>query len=239
MREALKRLRVPLRAPVLLLVLAATAVPVELRDFAHHAALSFEIYPADLVENILGYVPVGLVLAGLGWLRAVGAAAIISTAAEVGQIGMMHRDPSAVDILANTVGAALGAGLYARWKIPPLELALNRWTGLGATSAACAIVLWFLIPVVPINVRGYISPGALEAQWKLDEPAGATAQGLSGHGLSGRFHNSPRRVAGVLNGANAFDGVTDSIDVDLSPSLRLAGSMTITAWINSSTFPED
>ena len=239
MTESHNNLRVALWAPVALLILAATAVPVEMRELGR-TTLNFGISPADFAVNVVGYVPLGLALAGLGSLRAVVAAALISTIAEVSQFAMMHRDPSVTDILANTIGAALGAGASARWKIRPLELGLNRWTGLGAAIAASAIVLWAFIPAVdPINTRGFTSPGALEAHWKLDESGGTTAEDSSGHGLNGRFHNPPKRVAGVLHGAAAFDGATDSIDFDLSTALRLAGSMTITAWINSSRFPED
>jgi len=239
MTEPNHSLQVALRGPVVLLILAATAVPVEMRP-PGYATLNFEIFPLDFAVNVAGFVPVGLVLTGLGSLRAVVAAALISTIAEISQFAMMHRDPSAADILANTMGAALGAGISARWKIRPLELGLNRWTGSAAAVAACAIVTWAFIPsVAPINTRGFTSPGALEAHWKLHESGGTNAVDSSGHGLDGRFHNPPKRVAGVLDGAAAFDGATDSIDFDPSMALRLAGSMTITAWINSWNFPED
>src|SRR5262245_44084031 len=163
-------------------------------------ALSFEFFPADFAENVVGYVPLGLVFAELGLLRAVAASALISTISEISQIAMMYRDPSAVDILANTVGAALGVGISAGWKLGLPEVTLNRWIGLATTIAACAIVSWAYIPILaPINARGFTSPGMLEAHWKLDESDGATAQDSSGHGLRGRTHNPPKRVEGVLN----------------------------------------
>ncbi|MDW6021592.1 LamG-like jellyroll fold domain-containing protein [Mesorhizobium sp. BAC0120] len=239
MRESGRKRRVSLTRPAVLLILAATAVPVEMRP-PGYATLDFTLYPADFVENLAGYAPLGLVLAASGPLRAVVAAALISAIAEVSQFVMMHRDPSVIDILANTIGAAFGAGISTRFKVGPLELSLNRWTGLAAAFAACAIVLWAFIPsVAPVNPRGFTSPGMLEAHWKLDEPGGPTAEDSSGHYLNGRFQNLPKRVPGVLNGAVAFDGVTDSIDFEPSTALRIAGSMTITAWINSSVFPKD
>jgi hypothetical protein len=222
-----------------LLILAATAVPVEVRELGN-ATFDFRVYPLDFAANVIGYLPLGVVLAGLGILRAVTAGFLLSTLAEISQLAMMHRDPSAADILANTVGAAVGAAVVARWNVPPLELKLNRWTGLAAASAACAIVLWAFLPVVdPINTRGLTTPGALEAHWKLDERDGLVAQDASGHGLNGRFHGEIKRVIGVLNGAVALDGSADSIDLDPSSTLRLAGSMTIAAWINPSRFPAD
>src|SRR5262245_22508864 len=108
-------LRVALWAAVVVLILAATAIPVEIRELGR--TLDFEFLPADFAENVVGYVPLGLVLARAGALRAIVAAALVSTIAEVGQIAMMYRDPSAADVLANTVGAALGVGISARWKI--------------------------------------------------------------------------------------------------------------------------
>jgi hypothetical protein len=228
-----------LRGPVLLLILAATAVPVEMRQFGH-AKLYFHIFPVDFAANVVGYLPVGVVLAGSGWLRAVAAAALISTIAEVGQLMMMHRDPSAADILANTIGAALGASFSARWRVRSPQVSLSRLTGWGAAVASFMIILWAYIPAVdPINTRGFTSAGTLEAHWKLDDPDGSTAEDSSGHGLKGRFSEPAKRVPGVLGGAVELDGAADSIEVDLSTALRLAGSMTITAWVNSSRFPPD
>jgi hypothetical protein len=51
----------------------------------------------DAIENVAGYVPVGIVFAWLGPLRAVLAAAGISSFAENSQLFMMHRDPEVVD----------------------------------------------------------------------------------------------------------------------------------------------
>jgi hypothetical protein len=233
------RLHIGLRGPIVLLILAATAIPVEIRPLGH-ATLDFKIFPADFAANVIGYMPVGLVLAASGCLRSVLGAALISTTAEVGQLVMMHRDPSAADILANTIGAALGAGVSARWRIGLPELRLNRLMGLAAAFAACTILLWANI-LAPdrINTRGFTSPGTLEAHWRFDEVDQSTAVDSSAHGLNGSFRKPAKRVPGVLGGAVELDGASDSIDVDVSTALRLAGSMTITAWINPSIFPQD
>ena len=169
MTESHNNLRVALGAPVALLILAATAVPVEMRELGR-TTLNFGISPADFAVNVVGYVPLGLALAGLGSLRAVVAAALISTIAEVSQFAMMHRDPSVTDILANTIGAALGAGASARWKTRPPTRSeqVDRIGSCDRGERDCSLGL---------HCGGgshqyagvHISPGALEAHWKLDE----------------------------------------------------------------------
>jgi len=65
------------------------------------------------------------------------------------------------------------------------------------------------------------------------------AEDASGHGLNGRFSREPHRVTGVAGRAALFDGAKDYIDFGHSTALRLAGSMTISAWVNSTSFPVD
>jgi len=96
-----------LRAPVILIVLAATAIPVELRPVSH-VTVDFGVYASDVVGNIVGYVPLGIVLGELGLLRAVITAAVMSAFAEFSQLAMMHRVCSAIDLASNVIGAFLG-----------------------------------------------------------------------------------------------------------------------------------
>jgi hypothetical protein len=231
--------RITLRAPIIAMVLAATAIPVELRS-PGQAALDFGIYDYDVVENVATYVLVGIVLGGLGPLRAVIAAALMATFAETSQFVMMHRTPSAIDAASNVIGAILGTVVSARWKICSPGFRINRWKALLAATLAFVLVLGVWAKSgAPLNTRGVTSPGTLEAHWKLDESRGRVALDSSGHGLHGRCRNEPRRVAGVLGNAINFDGLTDYIDVGHSTPLRLVGSMTISAWINSTSFPVD
>ena len=119
-----------MRAPIIVLVLAATAIPIELRmpslakfDFGMHDGLHF-------VVNIAGYLPVGIVLGRLGLLRAVTAAVFISVFAETGQLAMMYRDPSIADVVANVLGAILGTVVAKHWSVSSPELSINRWNTL-------------------------------------------------------------------------------------------------------------
>ncbi len=61
--------RVRLLVPVIMLVLGTTAIPVELRRF-DLATLSPRYNARDLVENLILYVPIGVVLTRQGFWRA-------------------------------------------------------------------------------------------------------------------------------------------------------------------------
>src|SRR5258708_3742272 len=72
---------IALRIPIITLLLAATAIPVELRPLSH-ATLGFNIERYDVAENIAAFAAVGIVLGELGLLKAVMVGALISIFAE-------------------------------------------------------------------------------------------------------------------------------------------------------------
>jgi hypothetical protein len=230
--------RIRLRAPVILLVLAATAIPVELRPLGWNT-LDFGIYGSDVVANVLGYVPVGIVLGELGLLRAVTTAALISAFAESSQLAMLHRTTSVIDLATNVIGAFLGAVISAQWRMRSPSFKIDRWNTLIAATLAFALILlvWLAAGPAP-NTRGATSPGTLEAYWKLNETGGRVALDSSGHDLNGRFSSVPKSLIGVVNRTDTLDG-KDYIDFGRSTALRLVGSMTISAWIQPSSFPVD
>ena len=232
--------RIRLRAPVIFLVLAAIAIPIELAPPGHHSVVDLSFDLSHGLVNVLGFVPVGFVLGDFGVLWAVAAAALMSGLAEASQIMMLYRDPSLSDFITNVTGAALGAAVIAHWKIRSLAFKVNRWTSLVACVLALALAahVWAEKGPAP-SARGVSSPGTLEADWKLDEESGRLAFDSSGNGLNGRFSVEPERVSGATGTNAVFDGRKESIDIGRSTALRLAGSMTITAWINSSSFPYD
>jgi len=230
---------VSLRAPIILMVLAATAIPVEIRPVSH-VTLDFGIYASDVVANIAGYVPVGIVLGELGLLPAVIIAGLMSAFAEFSQLAMLHRVCSAIDVASNVVGAFLGAVVSAHWRFRSPSFRINRWKTLVAATAAFALILYVWAAAGPTtSTRGATSPGTLEASWKLDETGGRVAFDSSGHGLNGRFSNEPKRAADVIGRSVTLDGAKDYIDFGRSTALRLVGSMTISAWIKPSSFPFD
>lgn len=64
----------------------------------------------DLVQNIVLFLPMGWIAHRAGWSvrRTVLAGAIVSAAIELGQIWVAGRTSTAMDIVCNTAGAALG-----------------------------------------------------------------------------------------------------------------------------------
>jgi len=230
---------IKLRAPIILMVLAATAIPVELRPKVH-VAVDFSVDAFHFVANVIGFIPVGFVLGELGLMRAVTAAGLMSAFAEFSQLAMRNRDCSAIDLISNVIGAFLGAVVCVRWRILSPRLRIDRWKMLVAATVALTLILqvWAAAGPTP-SARGATFPGTLEAFWKLDEAGGRIAFDSSGHGINGRFSSEPRSVAGVAGRSVTLDGAKDYINFGRSTALRLIGSMTISAWIKPSSFPID
>ena len=220
---------------MLTMILAATAIPVALRPLPQAELQFFSIDAYDIVANIACYVPVGIVLATLGPVRAVMAAALLSMFAETSQLVMLYRFPSLTDVATNILGAILGVIVVVHFNVKPQFKATRR---IGILAAALALLL---ILAVWISDRGTTTPGTgtLEAHWTFDESGGRVALNSSGHGLNGKYHNEPKRVAGPMGAAVKFDGTADYIDFGRPSTLRLTSSVTISAWIKSTSFPRD
>jgi Concanavalin A-like lectin/glucanases superfamily/VanZ like family len=230
---------VGLRGPVIWMVLAATAVPVELRH-GGVPALSFSLQRLDFLANVAGYIPVGIVLGGLRPRSAILAATAMSLFAETSQFVMLHRDPSAVDVVANVIGAVIGIAGARLFGIRSIELRLNRLRGVIATGLAALVLLGiWLSSGNPPNPRGVTEPGRLETSWNFDEPSGRRAIDSSGQHLDGVFHKEPMRVSGVHGGAARLDGKSDYVNFGQATAFRLVGSMSISAWIKPTSHPVD
>ena len=223
------------------MILAATAIPVAFRPLQQAELPLFSIDAYDIVANIAGFVPVGIVLAALGPVRAVMAAALLSMFAETSQLVMIYRVTSLTDVATNVLGAILGVIVVARYDVKPQFEATTR---IGTVAAALSLLLilgvWKMFGNWPSD-RGTTTPGTvtLEAHWTFDESNGRVALDSSGHGLNGEYHNKPKRVAGPIGTAVKFDGTADYIDFGHPTALRLTSSVTISAWIKSTSFPRD
>jgi hypothetical protein len=229
-----------LRLPILVIVLAATAVPVELRPLGDKS-LIFGVDAWDVATNIAGFIPVGAVLAGIGSIRAIVVAALMTCFAEGMQLVMLHRVPSLFDVAANIAGAIIGMIVIRLiWPTTTPAIRLTRWRGIAAGTLASGLILNAWVAAgAPLNDRGLTAPGVLEAHWSLDEQHGRVASDSSGHGLNGAFTADPTRVAGKLGGAVEFNGVNSTLEAGRNTAYRLSGSMTVSAWIRPSSFPVD
>ena len=147
-------------------VVYGSLVPLELRAVPFDEALSrfadirfLELGTAsraDWVANIVLYVPLGfLACAALFGIRAYGALALIgaltvfalcvvlAAAVEFTQIFFAPRTVSLNDLLAETLGAGIGVGLwyFGRWRVVRLGLAFAEG---GRASVLAALVLFLL-----------------------------------------------------------------------------------------------
>lgn len=119
----------------------------------------------DLGANLLGYAPLGFLLAlallrsdraRLAWPVAVLASMMLSLVVEVLQNHLPMRVPSNVDLVLNTAGAMLGAS--TAWVLERLG-GLRRWTQFraywflpGAGAGLVLLALWPLALLYPVSV---------------------------------------------------------------------------------------
>ena len=79
----------------------------------------------------------------------------------------------------------------------------------------------------------------LAAGYAFNETSGTTAADASGHGIVGTLTNGPTFAAGKYGNAVNLDGVNDFVNLGNPAALQLTGSMTLSAWVNASSFPVD
>jgi Galactose oxidase-like, Early set domain/Concanavalin A-like lectin/glucanases superfamily/Bacterial Ig domain/Glucodextranase, domain B/Kelch motif len=82
-------------------------------------------------------------------------------------------------------------------------------------------------------------PTGLVAAYGFDETSGTTVSDSSGKGNNGTLLNGAVFAPGKNGNAVRLDGVNDFVNLGNPTSLQISGSMTISAWINSSAFPVD
>jgi len=251
-----------LQIPVIVLVLAFTAIPAELQlpsteSIAATLRIDRLVVP-DIVANLMGYVPVGIVLGSRGLWQAIGIATSVSVFAEASQLFSVGRFPSLLDLMMNVIGTAIGMAVSTRWKLRTVSIEITRRNALLAAALALAYIglgPWVRPRLVeeaivnfiksrsvsglPVNARGATSAGRLEAHWSFDGNNEDVVLDSSGHGLNGVLVGGPALVAGISGGAVRLNGVDQHVTFGNPTELRLTGSMTLSAWINPSSFPRD
>jgi hypothetical protein len=249
-----------LRVPVVALIVAFTAIPTELRRVDLDTLTEFVDWGVDvpdIIANILGFVPLGMVLVDGTRSRAVGLAAALSLFVEIMQLFSAGRSPSLIDVMTNTLGAAIGFAICRRWHIDLARVTIGARA--AATAAVLALGTYTLVaaqitpermggflkmamaspPWQPVNDRGATTPGRLEAYWTFDGTTPSNVSDESGSGISAIPVNGVKFVDGVIGRAVDLNGSNQWLDAGEPTALRLVGSVTITAWINSSAFPRD
>jgi VanZ family protein len=131
-------LRIRLLAPSIALIVAATMIPTGLRypSLSHIQDL---FNTADFVNNIILYMPLGIALSDSSLLRAFLFGLLLSTCAEVLQLGYVDRIPSFLDIASNTAGALVGylsARFFLGRAYRPRSLRFYRAIGIAAIPIA-------------------------------------------------------------------------------------------------------
>ncbi|HUQ79934.1 MAG TPA: VanZ family protein [Gemmatimonadaceae bacterium] len=139
----------------------------------------------DLVGNVLLFMPLGagLAIAGFTRRRAVQAGALASVAIELLQLAVIPgRDPSLVDVLANTLGTLGGVLIGAHWRtlVSPSRQAS---TVLAAASGAAYIAMI-------AAVSWALGPGLPEGPWYLERGIGTRLK-PSGQVLDARASSEP------------------------------------------------
>lgn len=123
---------------------------------------------ADLLLNVLLFVPLGMALRRLRWAGwAVAAAGLgLSAVIEATQgLVLVGRDATLGDLLANTAGAAIGFGTMGRWDRRSRRAQRTAAGALLAFTAMLALSGWLLEPRLagpePWHTRG---PGEFEGR---------------------------------------------------------------------------
>ncbi len=90
---------------------------------------------------------------------------------------------------------------------------------------------------VPVTTPSLTSPG-LQAAYAFDEATGTTATDASQHGVDRNACRTARRgAAGKYGAAVQLAGGPDDVGLGNPAGLRMTGSMTVSAWIYSSSAP--
>jgi len=117
----------------------------------------------DLIANIVGYVPLGALIAFALYPRVAGTLAVLNTVVsgvllavllECIQSYLPSRVPSILDLMTNTIGVAVGAIAGQRLSAPVLKQSRLRalksqWFGARSSAGLIVVTLWPLAQIYP------------------------------------------------------------------------------------------
>ncbi len=170
--------------------------------FWHELTLPWPRYATrfDTVSNVLGYVPLGGLVAlalardrrwgvGSAAIGAVLAGSALSLSLEMLQHLLPGRVPSALDWVCNTLGSALGALLALPLQVggwlDAWQRRHDRWFRRGRAGGTTLLALWplaLLFPTpVPLGLGQVFDPlGEVVARWVDETPLEAPARQVLG-----------------------------------------------------------
>jgi VanZ family protein len=151
-----KALRLRLTPVMAVLVVVATAIPVEVRRPVFPEP-TFDVI--DFAANVLLYAPLGFVLQRRSFSMILLIAIAISASTETLQIWTFGRFSSPFDVLANVCGAAVGAAaarLVSSRMLPVDSVALER-----LTIPAIVIAAGVAVSTIPVTANNL-------SDWNLD-----------------------------------------------------------------------
>ena len=179
------------------------------------------------------------------------------TAAEIQAVAFAHTAPTivagwgsatnTVKVLFSQEVSSSSAQTAGNYTIPGLTVTEAVLQGDGKTVALTLQTAMTAGASYTLHVSGVQNPGGLVvdgyvgfagysvapvAHWAFNENTGTTAADSSGNGNTGTLLNGPLWHSSPL-GASCldFDAGNDSVRVADSPSLRIAGPMTLSAWV--------
>jgi hypothetical protein len=168
---------------IVLAILAATLIPSRngpLRPFSSCFVCDFR-WLADGVLNVGLFLPLGMAIGwrGKSFWRATLAGAALSAAVELLQTRIPGRDPELRDIIANTIGAALGAALVYRpriWLLPTARA--FRWLSAVTAAAIAGVIVATGVLLAPARTEGPLEVTRTETDAIVRYQSQADAIGL-------------------------------------------------------------
>ena len=150
------RLRFDLHTLAVATIIAATALPIELRGALWwDGAFNYQ----DVAENVVLYIPLGIALRKHSAWVLLASATLLSTIIELTQVWSIGRYASPYDVAANAAGAAIGAWTWRRAEAASTPSAAmhvdsNRWIVLAVLTAVAIFATWAL-PVRSSELSGW------------------------------------------------------------------------------------
>jgi fibronectin type 3 domain-containing protein len=100
--------------------------------------------------------------------------------------------------------------------------------------------VWMLLALLTLASAPSLSAqSGPVAAYGFNEGTGTTSADLSGNGLTATLTSGATWRSGKYGSAVSLNGTSNYVNLGNPTLLRLTGSMTVSAWINSSAFPVD